>query len=129
LPIATHRHGVCAKNSLARQSPPLDRRPGDRRRIVILAAGRVIADGSADELTRQLADRAEVRWTHDGQRFVHATTEATKFVHDLFHQYGDAIGELDVRRASLEDTYLTLVHRAESGAADLPARSLAKVTR
>jgi ABC-2 type transport system ATP-binding protein len=98
-------------------------------RILILAAGRVIAAGSADELSRQLADEAEVRWTHRGQRFVHATTEATRFVHDLFHQYGDAIGELDVRRASLEDTYLTLVHRAESDAANPPVRSLVKVTR
>src|SRR5690242_1113205 len=60
-------------------------------RILILAAGRVIADGSADELSRQIANQAEVRWTHDGQRFVHATAEATKFVHDLFNQYGDAI--------------------------------------
>jgi ABC-2 type transport system ATP-binding protein len=98
-------------------------------RILILAAGRIIANGSADELSRQIAGDAEVRWTRDGQRFVHSTTEATKFVYDLFNQYGDAIGELEVRRASLEDTYMTLVHRAETGIADQPARSLAEVTR
>jgi ABC-2 type transport system ATP-binding protein len=56
-----------------------------------------------------------VRWTRDGQRFVHSTTVATKFVHELFEQYGEAIGELEVRRASLEDTYMTLVRQAESG--------------
>jgi ABC-2 type transport system ATP-binding protein len=33
----------------------------------------------------------------------------------LFAQYGDAISELDIHRASLEDTYLALVRQAESG--------------
>lgn len=85
-------------------------------RILILADGRIIADGSADELSRRIAGKDEVRWTRDGQRFVHTTTESTRYVHELFIQYGAAIGDLEVRRASLEDTYMTLVRQSESGA-------------
>ncbi|WP_372671070.1 ABC transporter ATP-binding protein [Amycolatopsis kentuckyensis] len=84
-------------------------------RILILNGGRIIADGSADALSRQISGEAEVRWTIDGQRFVHLTTEATKYVYDLFKQHGEAVADLEVRRASLEDTYMTLVHRAEAG--------------
>jgi ABC-2 type transport system ATP-binding protein len=91
-------------------------------RIVILSGGRVIADGSADALSRQIEGEAEVKWTRDGQRFVHPTTQATKFVYELFQQYGDTIADLEVRRASLEDTYMTLVRQAESGESQTAAR-------
>ncbi|ASW57903.1 ABC transporter ATP-binding protein [Plantactinospora sp. KBS50] len=84
-------------------------------RILILAGGRVIADGSADQLSRQVAAEAEVRWTVDGDRFVHSTADATRFVRELFRQHGDAVADLEVRRASLEDTYMTLVYEHESG--------------
>ncbi|MEV0028881.1 ABC transporter ATP-binding protein [Nocardia sp. NPDC050793] len=98
-------------------------------RILILAGGRIIADGSADELSRRIAGEAEVRWTRDGQRFVHTTTESTKFVYELFKQYGEEIGELEVRRASLEDTYMTLVRQFESGQLENEVHALEEVTR
>jgi ABC-2 type transport system ATP-binding protein len=84
-------------------------------RILVLAQGRIIADGSADELSRRMSTDAEVRWTRDGQRFVHSTHDATSYVRELFAQYGEDIGELEVRRASLEDTYMKLVQSVESG--------------
>jgi ABC-2 type transport system ATP-binding protein len=84
-------------------------------RILILAGGRIIADGSADELSRRMSTQAEVRWSRDGQRFVHPADEPTKFVRDLFRQYGESIEDLEVRRASLEDTYMALVKEYESG--------------
>ena len=84
-------------------------------RILILAGGAIIADGSADELSRRMSTEAEVRWTLDGERFVHATQDATRFVRDLFAEHGEALAELEVRRASLEDTYMALVQQAESG--------------
>jgi ABC-2 type transport system ATP-binding protein len=87
-------------------------------RILILAGGRIVADGSADQLARTVSNRAEVRWSHDGQRFVHPTEDATRFVRELFAQYGDEVEELEIRRASLEDTYLAMVHRHESGQRD-----------
>jgi ABC-2 type transport system ATP-binding protein len=90
----------------------------------ILNGGRIVADGTAEELARQIAGEDEVRWTRDGQRFVLSTTESTRFVFDLFRQYGEAVADLEVRRASLEDTYLALVRQAESGQGEAAARRL-----
>jgi ABC-2 type transport system ATP-binding protein len=97
-------------------------------RILLLAGGSIIADGSPDELTRRVSSEAEVRWSRDGQRFVHATTDATRFVRELFAQYGDAVDDLEVRRASLEDTYMTLVREFESGRREAAVRSFETVT-
>jgi ABC-2 type transport system ATP-binding protein len=94
-------------------------------RILILAGGQIIADGSADELSRRMSTQAEVRWSRDGQRFVHSADDATGFVRDLFRQYGESIEDLEVRRASLEDTYMALVRSAEADAS--PARHLSMV--
>ena len=85
-------------------------------RILILAGGRIVADGSADELSRRMSTQAEVRWSRDGQRFVHSADDPTRFVRELFRQYGESVEDLEVRRASLEDTYMALVRRVEAGA-------------
>ena len=95
-------------------------------RILILAGGRIIADGSADELSRRMSTQAEVRWSRDGQRFVHPADDATGFVRELFRQYGESVEDLEVRRASLEDTYMALVREAETASAG-PARRLSAV--
>ncbi|MGH3679581.1 MAG: ABC transporter ATP-binding protein [Natronosporangium sp.] len=84
-------------------------------RIVVLNHGQIIADGTAEQLAQRIAGPDEVRWNRAGQRFVATTTESTRFVFDLFRQYGDAIADLAVRPSSLEETYLALVRRAESG--------------
>ncbi|HEY1667667.1 MAG TPA: ABC transporter ATP-binding protein [Trebonia sp.] len=88
-------------------------------RILILAGGAIIADGSAEELARALPGQSEVRWSRDGQRFAHAADDAAAFVWDLFRQYGESVKDLEVRRASLENTYMALVrqagHRAPRG--------------
>ncbi|MDN5857908.1 MAG: ABC transporter ATP-binding protein [Pseudonocardia sp.] len=84
-------------------------------RILVLAGGTIIADGSAEALSRRMSTDAEVKWTRDGERFVHSSKEATTFVRALFAEHGEAIRELEVRRASLEDTYMKLVHGIESG--------------
>lgn len=86
-------------------------------RILILASGRIVADGSPDELARQVAGETQVTWTRDGERFVHAGSDATAFVRGLFEQYGEQIADLEVRRQSLEETYVTLVQQYESGSA------------
>jgi ABC-2 type transport system ATP-binding protein len=83
-------------------------------RILILNSGRVVAYGTATELARQIAGEDEVRWTRDGQRYTRSTNESTRFVHALFREYGESISDLEVRRSSLEDTYISLVQRAES---------------
>jgi ABC-2 type transport system ATP-binding protein len=82
-------------------------------RVLILAGGRIIADGSPDELALRMSGQAEVRWTVDGQRYVHPTDEATAFTRKLFAQYGEAVEDLEVKRANLEDTYMALVEEYE----------------
>jgi ABC-2 type transport system ATP-binding protein len=84
-------------------------------RILILAGGRIVADGSADRLARQVGSRAEVRWSRDGERCVHVTDDAARFVRELFAQHADGITDLEVRRASLEDTYMAMVRQHETG--------------
>jgi ABC-2 type transport system ATP-binding protein len=88
-------------------------------RILVLTGGRIVADGSAEALTRQVAGMSEVRWTLHGERFVHATDDATPFVRQLFQQHGDEVADLEVRRASLEDTYIAMVARHEGVRAPL----------
>ena len=83
-------------------------------RILILAAGRIVADGSADELARRAAGQARVTWSRDGERFEQSTTDAVAFVRELLAQHDD-VDDLEVRRASLEDTYLTMVQQHEAG--------------
>ncbi|MEU3606819.1 ABC transporter ATP-binding protein [Streptomyces sp. NPDC035033] len=87
-------------------------------RIVILAKGRIVADAVPEELARRVETGAEVRWVRDGERFTATTRTPTRFVRDLFAAHGDGVDKLEVRRATLEDTYLAMVHAAESGGAD-----------
>ncbi|MBX7268066.1 ABC transporter ATP-binding protein [Micromonospora sp. Llam7] len=96
-------------------------------RILILAGGRIIASGSADELSRRISAEAEVRWSRGGARFVHSTSDATGFVRQLFAEHGAQIADLEVRRASLEETYMTLVRDHESGRADGAIRAFEEV--
>jgi len=84
-------------------------------RILVLDEGRIVADGSPDQLAREFTTATEVHWTSGGRRHVHAVCEgdSSGFVRDLLIENAD-VTELEVRRASLEDTYMALVQRAES---------------
>ena len=83
-------------------------------RILILAGGRIVADGSADQLARQVTREAQVRWSRNGEQFVHATPDAVGYVRTLLGQHDD-ITDLEVRRATLEDTYIAMVQQHETG--------------
>lgn len=93
-------------------------------RILLLAGGRIIADGSPDSLRRQVAGPAEVRWTQGGTHHVHATEDPTAFLRGLLGEDAD-ITDLEVRRANLEDAYISLVHHIEVAGADEPGLDLA----
>ena len=84
-------------------------------RILILAGGRIVADGSAEQLASSVSREAEVRWRRDGESHAERTTDPTGFVRNLFARFGDEVTDLDMRRTTLEDTYLAMVHRHESG--------------
>ena len=97
-------------------------------RILILAGGMIIADGSADELSRRMSAETEVRWSRDGQRFVHSARDAAGFVRELFRQYGGSVEDLEVSRAGLEQTYMALVREFESGQGQGAERKFRMVT-
>jgi len=97
-------------------------------RILILAGGAIIADGSAAELARRIPAQAEVRWSRDGQRFVHPAGDPAGFVRELFRQYGGSVEDLEVSRAGLEETYMALVRECESGHGPAAERAFGMVT-
>ncbi|GAB3645422.1 ABC transporter ATP-binding protein [Glycomyces tarimensis] len=98
-------------------------------RILILAGGRIIADGSPDALARAAATTAEVTWMQDGRLQVHATDDATAFARKLLATDEGAVTDLEIHRASLEQAYLTLVEQFEAGEADAAIESFQEVTK
>ncbi|WP_211236584.1 ABC transporter ATP-binding protein [Arthrobacter castelli] len=84
-------------------------------RILILAGGRIVANGTPAALSRQVSVDAQVTWSRGGQLFTASTPQASRFVQQLFEQYGDDVDDLEVRRASLEETYMAFVHAFETG--------------
>jgi ABC-2 type transport system ATP-binding protein len=110
-----HRFAEEGETTILLTTHDLDEAEKLADRILILDGGRILADGTTQELARQIVGEDQVRWTRDGQRHTRSTTQSTRFVFDLFRQYGEAIADLEVRRASLEDTYLALVRQAEAG--------------
>ncbi len=98
-------------------------------RILILAGGRIIADGSPDALARAAATTAEVKWMQDGVLQVHATEDATAFTRKLLATDDGAVTDLEIHRASLEEAYLTLVEQFEAGETDSAVDKFQEVTR
>lgn len=85
-------------------------------RIVILAGGQIVANGSPVELTHAVSGTAEVRWKQAGERHVHAGEDATGFVRELL-AHNDDVTELEIQRATLEEAYLSIVAQFEAGEA------------
>jgi ABC-2 type transport system ATP-binding protein len=84
-------------------------------RIVILAGGRIVAEGTAAELAARVAVDGEVRWRRDGEEHRERVADPTALVRELFaaeRRDGVRITDLDVRVPTLEDSYLALVERA-----------------
>ncbi len=85
-------------------------------RIVVLAGGRIVADGSPDDLRRAASSTSEVRWARDGQTHVHSTDDPAAYLREVLGAPGGPFTDLEVRRASLEDAYIPLVRQVEEGA-------------
>lgn len=83
-------------------------------RIMILAGGRIIANGSPLELTHAVSSTAEVRWKQAGERHVHASEDATTFARELLTHHDD-VTDLEIQRATLEEAYLSIVAQFEAG--------------
>ena len=50
-----------------------------------------------------------------------AADDPTAFVRALFTQYGDDVADLEIRRTTLEDTYMSLVRKHEFGEESRPS--------
>jgi ABC-2 type transport system ATP-binding protein len=80
-------------------------------RVAVLREGVIIREGTPAELTGAFSE-TEVRYRRNGQEVVIRTTEPTRVLQELTTQALAEGGELDglqVRRATLEDVYLSLV--------------------
>jgi ABC-2 type transport system ATP-binding protein len=86
-------------------------------RVVVIGAGRVLADGDLDDVRRVVA-RSTVSFTadavpdlpglvRDGDRFVLHSSDADRLVRDLVTT-GVGFRDLQVRPASLEEAFLVL---------------------
>jgi len=81
-------------------------------RIAMLVNGRIRAHGTPSELARRAAAQAEVRWTApDGTARRERTEDPSQLVWELHQETGGPVADLEVRRPTLEDTYLHMVHR------------------
>ena len=78
--------------------------------------GEFVALGPPSELTSTLP-ATEIRYRRNGQEVVMQTEEPTKLLHELTSEAlaaGHELEGLQVRRASLEDVYLSLTKEEES---------------
>ncbi|MEU9113168.1 ABC transporter ATP-binding protein [Streptomyces sp. NPDC048483] len=85
-------------------------------RIAVLVSGRIRAHGTPAELAHRAAAQAEVRWTAtDGTPHRRRTADPSQLVWDLHREADGPIADLEVRRPTLEDTYLQMVHGGAEG--------------
>lgn len=84
-------------------------------RILVLAGGTIVADGSPDDLRLRMSAEARVTYRLDGQLVHHTTDDPVGQLRELLAS-GAQIQDLEVRRPSLEEAYLRLVHQVETGA-------------
>ncbi|QCB92884.1 ABC transporter ATP-binding protein [Cellulomonas shaoxiangyii] len=85
-------------------------------RVVVVASGRVVAEGTPAGLGGRAARQARVRWTADGTVHEEVTDAPTAVVGRLAAQLGEVPG-LQVLRPTLEDVYLDLIGGARADAA------------
>ncbi|AZZ56756.1 ABC transporter ATP-binding protein [Rathayibacter iranicus] len=82
-------------------------------RIVILVRGAVEADGTPDELRDRLGSGTTIRWRTEGRLHTERVDDPAPVLARLSAGGVDLSG-LEVRRASLEDAYLSIVAGSEN---------------
>ncbi len=85
-------------------------------RIAILAEGRLPVTATPTALRASYAGRTEVRWRVGHAMHSECTDDAESFTRALFDRYPGQVSDLELRRPSLEDAYLSIVGSLRSGA-------------
>jgi ABC-2 type transport system ATP-binding protein len=89
-------------------------------RVAVLRAGEIVRIGTPDELI-DATPVTEIRWREDGEQRSLETEQPTQALHDLTAAAlaeGRELEALEVRRATLEDVYLSLVDGDEDEAGE-----------
>ncbi|GLW08012.1 multidrug ABC transporter ATP-binding protein [Microtetraspora sp. NBRC 13810] len=81
-------------------------------RIAILLGGKIAVCGDAEDLARAVQAPSRVGWIEDGERRTRATDDPSGVVWELQARFGGPVPGLEVRRPTLEESYLDLVGRA-----------------
>ena len=84
-------------------------------RVAVLREGRIVALGRPSELAGTRA-ATEIRYRENGRQVVLETDEPTRVLHELTGEAlaaGAELQELQVRRPTLEEIYLSLTDEAE----------------
>ncbi|MDO5739177.1 MAG: ABC transporter ATP-binding protein [Ornithinimicrobium sp.] len=86
-------------------------------RLLILAGGTIVADGTPDALRLGLSRSSEVRLRDlsTGEVSVHAEPDPTAYLATVLATRADEVQVVEVRAASLEDVYLDIVQHSDAG--------------
>ncbi|MFX0538982.1 ABC transporter ATP-binding protein [Ornithinimicrobium sp. Y1847] len=89
-------------------------------RLLILAGGRIVADGNPDALRHQLSRSSEVRLRDlaTGEVSVHHDPDPTAYLTRVLAERPGEVQVVEVRASSLEDVYLDIVRDAAQPAPD-----------
>ncbi|UNX53648.1 ABC transporter ATP-binding protein [Georgenia sp. TF02-10] len=82
------------------------------KRILILDQGNIVADGNPDALRRQAAVKATVQWTDTDGPHSREVEDSRGLVQRLSND--PAVRDIEVRRGTLEDAYLSIVTSVET---------------
>ena len=88
-------------------------------RVTIIAAGRIVARGTPEDLGQRDSGETTIRYRAEGREIAVQTTDPVKTLHDLTGAAlakGEDLEGLEVTRPSLEDVYLELTAAAEESA-------------
>ncbi|HEX6389112.1 MAG TPA: ABC transporter ATP-binding protein, partial [Solirubrobacteraceae bacterium] len=81
-------------------------------RVAVLARGRIVAEGTPDELRARVAVPAKVRYTLHGEQVVVSTADAAATAHEITtwaRAHGHTLHGFAVEQPTLEDAYLELI--------------------
>jgi ABC-2 type transport system ATP-binding protein len=93
-------------------------------RVTIIAAGRIVARGTPQDLGERQSGETTIRYRADGREVVLQTATPVQALHELTAKAladGEELEGLEVTRPSLEDVYLELTAEAQAPGAEEPS--------